>query len=38
MDHGFTIFPDEPCIAAAVVFGGIEFKAPGVTFDLEKLR
>jgi putative transcriptional regulator len=34
--HGFTIFPDEPCIAAAVVFGGIEFKVPGVTLDLEK--
>jgi putative transcriptional regulator len=34
--HGFTIFPDEPCIAAAVVFGGIEFKVPGVAFDLQK--
>jgi putative transcriptional regulator len=34
--HGFTIFPDEPCIAAAVVFGGIEFLTPGVAFDLNK--
>jgi putative transcriptional regulator len=34
--HAFTIFPDEPCIAAAVVFGGIEFQVPGVAFDLQK--
>jgi putative transcriptional regulator len=34
--HGFTIFEDEPCISAAVVFGGVEFLTPGVSFDLNK--
>jgi hypothetical protein len=26
--HAFTIFDDEPCIAAAVVRGGVEFDDP----------
>ena len=26
--HGFTIFHDETCIAAAVVFGGVSFDDP----------
>lgn len=26
--HGFTIFDDEPCISAAVVYGGVEFSDP----------
>jgi putative transcriptional regulator len=34
--HAFTIFDDEPCISAAVVFGGVEFLTPGVSFDLGK--
>jgi putative transcriptional regulator len=29
--HGFTIFEDETCIAAAVVFGGVSFDDPAVT-------
>jgi anti-sigma factor ChrR (cupin superfamily) len=29
--HGFTIFDDETCIAAAVIFGGIAFDDPAVT-------
>lgn len=28
--HGFTIFPDEMCISAAVVFGGISFDDPAL--------
>ena len=28
--HGFTIFDDEPCISAAVIFGGAEFLDPSV--------
>ena len=28
--HGFTIFEDETCVSAAVVFGGVEFSDPKV--------
>ena len=28
--HGFTIFDDETCVSAAVVFGGVEFSDPKV--------
>lgn len=28
--HGFTIFSDEPCVAAAVVWGGISFDDPAL--------
>ena len=35
--HGFTIFPDETCISAVVVFGGVEFETDGVKLgDLSK--
>ena len=35
--HGFTIFPDETCIAAAVVFGGVSFEDPSMKLgDLAK--
>ncbi len=35
--HGFTIFPDETCIAAAVVFGGVSFEDPSLKLgDLSK--
>ncbi len=35
--HGFTIFEDEACIAAAVVFGGVAFDDPSVKLgDLTK--
>ncbi len=35
--HGFTIFPDETCIAAAVVFGGVSFEDPSIKLgDLAK--
>jgi hypothetical protein len=35
--HGFTIFEDETCISAAVVFGGVSFDDPGMTLgDLAK--
>jgi putative transcriptional regulator len=29
--HGFTIFDDEACISAAVVFGGVAFEDPAVS-------
>jgi hypothetical protein len=28
--HGFTIFDDEPCVAAAVVWGGVSFEDPSL--------
>jgi putative transcriptional regulator len=31
--HAFRIFDDEPCIAAAVVFGGVKFDDPGYTLS-----
>ena len=35
--HGFTIFPDETCISAAVVFGGVSFEDPSMKLgDLAK--
>ena len=35
--HGFTIFPGETCIAAAVVFGGVSFEDPRMKLgDLSK--
>ena len=35
--HRFTIFDDEPCIAAAVVFGGVAFDDPGIKLgDISK--
>lgn len=35
--HGFTIFDDEPCIAAAVVWGGVRFEDPAFALgDLSK--
>lgn len=30
-EHAFTIFPDETCVAAAVVFGGVEFSDPSLS-------
>ena len=34
---GFTIFPDETCISAAVVFGGVSFEDPSMKLgDLSK--
>ena len=26
--HGFTIFDDETCVSAAVVWGGVQFEDP----------
>jgi len=35
--HGFTIFDDETCISAAVIFGGVEFTSAAVKLgDLSK--
>lgn len=35
--HGFTIFPGETCISAAVVFGGVSFEDPSMKLgDLSK--
>ena len=35
--HRFTIFDDEPCIAAVVIHGGVSFEDAGVSLgDLEK--
>jgi putative transcriptional regulator len=35
--HGFTIFDDETCISAAVVFGGVAFDVPGMKLgDISK--
>lgn len=35
--HGFTIFEDEPCISAAVIYGGVTFEDPSVSLgDLLK--
>jgi putative transcriptional regulator len=35
--HGFTIFDDEACVSAAVVWGGVKFSDPSVSLgDLSK--